>query len=350
MTDSTRTLRATRPRATCWPSCPSLLGFHPEDSVVLLTVGDARQPVPRPRRPARRPAGVELELAATSRRWPSATAPTRVAVAASTPTTPALAEAVADALLPDRLGRGRRRAASARCAPTGERWWPSTARPRRRPGHAVRRARATRWTAQAVLDGTVVLAQPARARATRWSATTPTRPSGSPARRRGRGRLRTRRSALAPPARGAPGARGPLGAGAGCGRYLADGDRLDDADVARLAVAAGRVARGPRRRLGGDDPRQRAAGTSSCGATLVRRVPAELRAAPAALLALRGLAGRRRRAGLVRRRPRARRPTRTTGWPAWSPRRWPARCRPSAVDSRSRRDGARRCSRLTGRA
>ena len=136
-------------------------------------------------------------------------------------------------------------------------------------------------------------------------------------------------------------ARGSLGRGTGCSGSSPTACRSTPDDVARLPVLFAVSRRGARRRLGRDD-HGNAARHVDLWRDVVRRRPRELRAAPAALLGFAAwLAGNGALAWCAVDRPR--RPSRTTDWPACSPRRWPARCRPRR-GSRSHRTRSR-CSR-----
>ncbi len=89
-----------RPRPTCWPWSRFLLGFHPERSVVVLTLGDGRGAGARPGQDLPRRGAIGGDVGGSSTTWrpwrggPDSDGPR----SCSTPTTPALAAAVASAL------------------------------------------------------------------------------------------------------------------------------------------------------------------------------------------------------------------------------------------------------------
>jgi hypothetical protein len=150
MTD-THILRATGP-ADLLALVPGLIGFHPEDSVVLLTVGPARQPFHARVDLPDDPVGVELltaHLAEVADRHGTR----RLAVLVYSDDA-ALAEAVVDQLLV-RLALADVAVVCAVRA-DGERWWPLTGGGEAGEGTPYDLT-AHPLVAQAVLDGTRML-------------------------------------------------------------------------------------------------------------------------------------------------------------------------------------------------
>ena len=151
-------VRATGP-ADLLALVPSLLGFHPEDSVVVLTVGDATQPFHARVDLPTDPVGVE-DLAAHLAEVAARNGVTRLAVVVYSDDA-GLAEAVTHEL----DSRLLRTCADLVCAvrADGERWWPLAGRvtgrvagPVAGPGTAYD-VGSHPLMAQAVMDGTVVL-------------------------------------------------------------------------------------------------------------------------------------------------------------------------------------------------
>jgi hypothetical protein len=146
-----KTIRATGP-ADLLGLVPSLLGFHPEESVVLVTVGDARQPFH---------ARVDLptdaeqvdELAAYLAQVAERSGVARVAIVLYTDDA-AAARAVVDALDVELLVVDVDIVCVVRA--DGRRWWALDAFDETRGGRYD--ARSHPLMAQAVADGTVVLA------------------------------------------------------------------------------------------------------------------------------------------------------------------------------------------------
>jgi hypothetical protein len=272
-----RTVRATGP-ADLLALVPSLLGFHPEDSVVLMTLGDARQPfharvdLPTDAEEVHQLAG---HLAGVAERGGVTTA----AVVVYTDDG-CLARAVVDALDEELLRAGTELVCVVRA--DGERWWVLD---------VIGETGGTRYDvsshplmAQAVLEGTVVLSS-RRELAETLVGTDPQETEEI--------------AALADRAldRISDGASAPLGRAAARHQvavearwvgermrlFLADGERLDASDVARLAVGvtvSAEVRDVAWTQMSRDDAAQHVA----LWLDLVRRTPVALRAAPAALL------------------------------------------------------------------
>ena len=210
-------------------------------------------------------------------------------------------------------GRWRRRAATGR-----DRAWSSRAADRRRavvpprrrrsraptpsgtrydvalaPGHGCRRSS----------DGEVLHGEPGATSRGRCC-----RDAGRRSRRSGRravdaadgaGHPAGRSRRARPPDRAPPGLRGAAGCSGGCAACLADGcPARRTGEAAASSVAMVDVC-GARPRLGRDAPRERPPRTSRSGRDVVRALPDELCRHPRAA-GVRRLAGRRRRARLVR--------------------------------------------------
>ncbi len=299
------TVRATGP-ADLLALVPGFLGFHPEDSVVLVTVGDARQPFHARVDLPTDPVSVEELTSYLS----------RVAVRSGVRTV-----AVARLLRRRRPGRGPRRRPGRAAVGGGRRGRLRGAGGRR----AVVGARCQRWrTRDAVrrllppVDGAGRGRRDGRAREPARARRHPGRGSGG-----GRGRRRPGRRSGGPRRAGARGR--PLGpaAGAPSPRGRSAARRLRRGSPGGAPPALGRA---PRRRLGRDDPCQRGSARGPLarrGASHAGRAPGRARRPPG----LRGLADRQRRPRLVRASTGPSRPSRTTGWRAWSARRWRGRCR-----------------------
>ena len=255
---------------------PSLLGFHPEESVVVLTVGEALTPFHARVVLPTDPVGVEQladHLADVARRNRSS----RVAVVVYSDDA-GLAEALV-ARLHRGLWGGKVELVCAVRA-DGERWWFVDAGGGADAAGTPYDVRSHPWMAQSVLDGTVVLgsrqeladtlvgndpdeteliADLADGLADRLAG-----PSGSSGRRQAlvlEGRWVRRRVQ----------------------RFLADGGRLDAHDVARLCLAMA-VSLEVRDVAWAEMTRENAARHVELWRDAVRRCPQELRAAPAALL------------------------------------------------------------------
>ena len=277
MTDQ-RIFRASDP-ADLLALVPGVLGFHPEDSVVLMTVGDGERPLhARVDLPAADPVSVDYlvqYLAALVAR-----SDLRRFVVLVYSDDAGLAEALVhpfDALL---SGIGAELVCAVRAA--GERWWPVGAPPDD-PGTEYD-VRSHPFMAQMVLDGTVVLGsrreladslvgddtEDARAVAAALRALAP--------------RLRPGMV----PAVGHPAQRDRLVPEGHwvrhrVRRWLTDRERLDPQDAARLAVATAASIE-VRDVAWAEIGRENARAHVDLWRDVVRRVPADVRHAPATLL------------------------------------------------------------------
>ena len=323
----TKTLRIKNP-GDLLAAVPGFLGFHPRDSVVLLTTGAADQPVPRPRRHARRPRGGRRVSSRTWSRCRAGPAPTR-SRSWSTATTPRWRTS-SWSRSGDRPRRGRGGGAHRR--PRRRRALVLPGRLRRRlrgRGHAVRRRPPTRSPSRPS-SRAASCTTAARRCATPWWAPTSTRSRRSPTRWRSRSpgcrrppgtrSGRRTRAACAP-----TWSRRAAGSSTGSVGSSQDRQRLDTHDVGRLLVAMVRI--DVRDVAWSEITRADARVHVDLWRDVVRRSPLAALPAPAALLAFAAWLVRRRGPGLVCRRPRPRRPTPATAWRRWSPRPWPARCR-----------------------
>ncbi len=272
-----RTVRATGP-GDLLALVPSLLGFHPEDSVVLVTLGDARQPfharvdLPTSAEEVHLLAG---HLAGVAERG----GVTRAALVVYTDDG-CVARAVVDALDDELMRAGTELVCVVRA--DGERWW--VLDPVGEAGGTPYDVGSHPLMAQAVLEGTVVLGSRRELAETLV----------------GNDPLETEQIAgLATEALGRlqDGARAPLGPAAArhqvavearwveerVRRFLHDGERLAVQDVARLVVGV-KVSGDVRDRAWAQLSRDSAARHVDLWRDLVRRTPVDLRAVPAALL------------------------------------------------------------------
>ena len=258
---------------------PRLLGFHPEQSVVLLTVGDARTPFhARVDLPAD-PVAAE-ELSGHLARVAAQNGVTRAAVVVYTD------DAGAAELLAEQLGdRLTARAVEVVCRirADGRRWWdledPCSGYDDVGQAYDVR---SHPFMAQAVVEGDVVL--PSR------QALADTLVGDDPDEvERVAALAGDAVDRLAAADRSGPAAARRLDLEAvwvrrRVGRFVAAGERLDSHDVARLATLT--TVQVPLRDVAwAEISRVDAARHVDLWRDVVRRVPAELRAAPAALLA-----------------------------------------------------------------
>jgi len=274
---TTRTVRATGP-ADLLALVPSVLGFHPEDSLVVLTIGDARQPF-HARVDLPTDAEEVHQLAAHLGGVAERGAVGRVAVVVYSDDG-CLTRAVVDALDHELLRVGTELVCAVRA--DGERWWvldvvgEEGGTPYDVSSHPL--------MAQAVLDGTVVLSSRGELAETLV----------------GKDPQETEEvTALADGALDliAAQASAPLGPAAArhqlavearwvgerVQRFLEDGERLDASDVARLLVAMA-VSPEVRDAAWAGMARENAARHVDLWRDVVRRTPLDLRAAPAALL------------------------------------------------------------------
>lgn len=271
MTDNqtpSRTYRARGP-ADLLALVPSLLGFHPEDSVVVLTVGDAAQPfharVDLPTDPV---AVDDLagHLAEVARR----NATTRLALLVYCDDA-GLAEALSVALECRLDGTGTDLVCAVRA--DGRRWWVLD-------GWAdaagvAYDVRSHPWTAQAVVEGTVVLSSRQElADSLVGTDLEETARIAGLADEVAAGLRRATRRQLVPEGRWVR---------ARVRRFLEDGERLDPHDAARLCTMMA-VSLEVRDVAWAEMTHDNAAHHVDLWRDVVRRVPEELRAAPAAML------------------------------------------------------------------
>jgi hypothetical protein len=272
-----RTLRVSTP-ADLLALVPGLLGFHPEESVVLVTVGPARDPFHARVDLPDDPVGVE-DLAGYLGEVAGRHGVTQVAVVVYSPDA-GLAEALGRELALRLEGAGAELVVLLRA--DGERWWALHAGPEGEPdgpgtpydvsSHPI--------MARTVADGTVVLgsrreladslvgADPEeveRVAALADEVATRLLPGG------GEGRLRQR---LAHEGRWVRHR---------VRRYLGDGQRLDSHDVARLATLVSSSTE-VRDVAWAEMCHDNAGQHVDLWRDVVRRVPVDVRAAPAALL------------------------------------------------------------------
>lgn len=273
----TRTLHASGP-ADLLALVPRLIGFHPEDSVVVITVGAAGEPFHARVDLPSDPRGLD-ELAAYLTEVALRHQVGRLATVVYT-SDAELAERFAARLL-DLCRTGRPEVVCAVRA-DGRRWWWLPGRSRD-PGTAYD-VRSHPLMAEAVLDGTVVLGS--RAELEQSLRCSDPEEVG-----------RIARAAADVAHRVASAARSPFGAPAGrhqlvteghwvrrrVRRFLDDGARLDTHDAARLLVLTS-VSLEVRDVAWAEMTRQNADRHVELWIDLVRRAPRELRAAPAGLL------------------------------------------------------------------
>ena len=254
---------------------PSLLGFHPEESVVVLTVGEALTPFHARVDLPTDPVGVEQladHLADVARRNRSS----RVAVVVYSDDA-GLAEALV-ARLHRGLWAGKVDLVCAVRA-DGERWWYVDGRGADAEGTPYD-VRSHPWTAQSVLDGTVVLGS----RQELADSLVGNDPDETELIADLADDLADR---LAGPSGSAGGRQALVVEGRWVRRrvqgFLADAERLDAQDVARLCTAM-TVSLEVRDVAWAEMTRENAARHVELWRDAVRRCPPELRAAPAALL------------------------------------------------------------------
>ena len=277
MTDQ-RIFRASDP-ADLLALVPGVLGFHPEDSVVLMTVGDGERPLhARVDLPARDPVAVDdlvQYLAALAAR-----SDLRRVVVLVYGDDPGLAEAIVrpfDALL---SGIGATLVCAVRAS--GQRWWRVGAPPDD-PGTEYD-VSSHPFMAQMVLDGTVVLGS-RRELARSLVGHDPEDAAAVAA------ALKTLSPRLRPgmvPAVGHPALRDRLVPEGHwvrhrVRRWLTDRERLDPHDTARLAVATAASIE-VRDVAWAEISRENARVHVDLWRDVVRRVPADVRHAPATLL------------------------------------------------------------------
>lgn len=274
---ATHTVRVTGP-GDLLALVPSLLGFHPEDSVVLLTLGDARQPfharvdLPTDAEQVHQLAG---HLAGVAVKGEVA----QVAVVAYTDDG-CVARAVVDALDEELVQAGIDLVCVVRA--DGERWWVLDTSGE--SGGTRYDVSSHPLMAQAVLDGTVVLGS-RRELAESLIGSDP-QETEDIAVLADEILLRRSREASAPlgPAASQHQLAGEARwVGDRLHRFLEDGTRLALADVARLAVGV-TVAHEIRDVAWADLSRDNAAQHVDLWRDVVRRSPVHLRAAPATLL------------------------------------------------------------------
>jgi hypothetical protein len=257
---------------------PSLLGFHPEESVVVLTVGDALAPFHARVDLPTDPVGVEMltsHLAEVARRHRT----TRLAVLVYSDDA-GMAEAVVDQLTARLSGSVAELVCAVRA--DGRRWWPLDGAASETPGTPYD-VRSHPWMARSVVEGTVVLGS----RQELADTLVGTDPEETE---------RIAGLAAEVAARLADLDRAPLGSAARhtlvleghwvrhrvC-RFLDDGEQLDSHDLARLTTAMA-VSVEVRDVAWAEMTRDDAARHVELWRDAVRRCPVELRAAPASLL------------------------------------------------------------------
>lgn len=259
---------------------PSLLGFHPEESVVVLTVGEALAPFHARVDLPTDPVGVEelaAHLADVARRNRSS----RIAVVVYSDDA-GLAEALVAQLDLELSGSDVDLVCAVRA--DGERWWFLDGAARADAAGTAYDVRSHPWMAQSVLDGTVVLGSRQELADTLvGNDPDETELIGDLA-----DEVAERLAALV---------RAPLGSTAArhalvlegrwvrhrVQRFLADGERLDAHDVARLTTVMA-VSLEVRDVAWAEMTRDDAARHVELWRDVVRRCPLELRAASAALL------------------------------------------------------------------
>lgn len=258
---------------------PGLIGFHPEDSVVVLTVGDATQPFHARVDLPRDPVAVEV-LAGHLTEVATRSGVTRMACVLYTDDR-GLAEAFGEEL--DRRLSGASVDLVCVVRADGERWWPLGGDPDEEPGTRYD-VSAHPLMAQTVLDGTPVLASRQELADTLV---------GTEVDRLGRvaelsQEVMDRLAVVFESPLGPRTGRHHLGLEGRwvrlrvC-RFLQDGMPLDEHDVARLAVLMS-VSVEVRDVAWAEMDRANAKRHVDLWRDVVRQVPAHLRAAPAALL------------------------------------------------------------------